>query len=173
MPCDIGYWLFIFLRILIVFLQSRSYIGFVSYVLWLHCLIGWFDCFSYFTVEKKWNLFIWVLYFLFLSLQFFICLYAFVPFVPFTLCWVTLCIWFSTWLQNIENIFWKHPIHSYPKHLISSSPWFQIHSNKKCALKNHQTFKMGPTIYNYLNLWFRYFFLHNTRWKRQPIVIGT
>lgn len=100
-------------------------------------------------------------------------LYAFVPFVPFTLCWVTLCIWFSTWLQNIENIFWKHPIHSYPKHLIGSSPWFQIHSNKKCALKNFQTFKMGPTIYNYLNLWFRYFFLHNTRWKRQPTVIGT
>lgn len=76
----------------------------------------------------------------------FLCvLYAFVPFVPFTLCWVTLCIWFSTWLQNIENIFWKHPIHSYPKHLIGISPWFQVHSNKKCALENFQTFKLGPT----------------------------
>lgn len=72
----------------------------------------------------------------------FLCvLYAFVPFVPFTLCWVTLCIWFSTWLQNIESIFWKHPIHSYAKHLIGSSPWFQTHSNKKCALKTFKPLK--------------------------------
>lgn len=59
--------------------------------------------------------------------------------------WVTLCIWFSTWMQNIENIFWKHPIHSYPMPLIDSSPWFQLHSNKKFALENFQTLKMGPT----------------------------